>query len=261
MTTVSTHASVGAKIGIWSGAFSGTWTIARRELASYLRTPSGWIIIVLFLLLTSTVFALSALAPGRPATMRSFFEACGWLLLPLAPAVSMRLIAEEARAGSLETLMTSPLGSMALTLGKLLGACLFLLVMVLPTLVLPAVLWTLSDPAPDVGPIIAGYFSLLLLGLLYLSVGLVASAATTNATLAFIATLFLVLTLLLMGTLGRQLPAPWQQLCFAIALPPRLNDFAKGVIDTRHIVYFVSLSALCWTFAASLLGWKRWRER
>ena len=240
---------------------AGTFTIAKRELASYLRMPAGWIIIVLFLLLTGAVFALSALVPGRPATMRPFFEACGWLLLPLAPAVSMRLIAEEARTGSLETLLTSPLSTIALTLGKLLGACLFLIVMVLPTLALPAILWTVSDPAPDLGPILAGYLCLLLLGLLYLSIGLAASSATNNATLAFIGTLFIILALLLAGTLGRQLPSPWQDLLFALALPPRLNDFAKGVIDTRHVVYFVSVSGLCWSVATSLIAWKRWRDR
>lgn len=240
---------------------AGVWTIALRELASYLRIPAGWIIILLFLLLTGSVFALSALAPSRPATMRPFFEACGWLLLPLAPAVSMRLIAEEARTGGLETLMTSPLSTIALTLGKLLGACLFLLVMVLPTLALPVVLWLVSDPSPDVGPILAGYLCLLLLGLLYLSIGLAASSATTNATLAFIATLFIILALLLAGTVGRQVPAPWQDLLFALALPPRLNDFAKGVIDTRHVVYFLSMSGLCWSVATSLVAWKRWRDR
>jgi ABC-2 type transport system permease protein len=239
----------------------GTFTIAKRELASYLRMPAGWIIIVLFLLLTGAVFALSALVPGRPATMRPFFEACGWLLLPLAPAVSMRLIAEEARTGSLETLLTSPLSTISLTLGKLFGACLFLIVMVLPTLALPAILWIVSEPAPDLGPILAGYLCLVLLGLLYLSIGLAASSATNNATLAFIATLFIILALLLAGTLGRQLPAPWQDLLFALALPPRLNDFAKGVIDTRHVVYFVSVSGLCWSVATSLVAWKRWRDR
>ncbi len=234
-------------------------TVAHRELASYLRTGAGWIIIVLFLLLTGTVFALSAIVPGRPASMRVFFEASGWLLMPLAPAVSMRLLAEEARTGSMEVLMTSPLNTAWLVLGKLLGACAFLTLMVLPTLVLPVALWMMSDPTPDVGPVIAGYLCLLLLGLFYLSIGLVASATTSNATLAFIAALFVLLTFLLVGTLGRQLPQPWQDACYALSLPPRLNDFAKGVIDSRHVVYFVSASGLCWVLSVVLVQWRRWR--
>ena len=101
-----------------------------------------------------------------------------------------------------------------------------------------------------------------------MTTGLAAAAAGTlgfssemNATLAFIATLFIILALLLAGTVGRQVPAPWQDLLFALALPPRLNDFAKGVIDTRHIVYFLSMSGLCWSVATSLVAWKRWRDR
>lgn len=227
------------------GMFPGLIAIARRELAGYFRQPAGWIIIALMLLMTGVVFALIVLVPGRPASMRAFFEASGWLLLPVAPAISMRLLAEELRSGTIEPLLTSPLSGPALILGKFVGAALFLLAMLAPTLLLPVMLMALSDPRPDIGPIGAGYLCLVLLGMLYTSVGLFASACTSNATLAFLVTLFGILGLLLVGS-GSQ--APWlpewaRAACEGLSTRPRVGDFAKGVIDTAHVVYFLTATA------------------
>jgi ABC-2 type transport system permease protein len=191
--------------------------------------------------------------------MRAFFDASGWLLLPVAPAISMRLLAEEFRTGTVEGLMTAPVSTPALVLGKFLGSILFLLAMLIPTLVYPITLLAVSDPTPDIGPILAGYSCLLLLGILYLALGLLASSATSNATLAFIVTLFLILALLLVGTLGRQVEGTLRDIIFAMSLPPRLSDFAKGVIATNHVAWFLSLSALACAFAMIFVQWRRWR--
>lgn len=235
------------------------WALARRELSSYFRQPAGWIIIALFLLLTGVVFGFAVLVPARPASMRAFFDASGWLLLPVAPAISMRLLAEEFRTGTVEGLMTAPISTPALVLGKFFGSVLFLLAMLVPTLVYPITLMAVSDPVPDLGPIAAGYICLLLLGVLYLALGLLASSATANATLAFIVTLFLILALLLVGTLGRQIDGMLREAIFAMSLPPRLSDFAKGVIATNHIAWFLTLSALACSLAMMFVQWRRWR--
>jgi ABC-2 type transport system permease protein len=235
------------------------WALARRELSSYFRQPAGWIVIALFLLLTGVVFAFAVLVPARPASMRAFFDASGWLLLPVAPAISMRLLAEEFRTGTVESLMTAPVSTPALVLGKFFGSVLFLIAMLVPTLVYPITLMAVSDPAPDIGPVIAGYLCLLLLGVLYLSLGLLASSATANATLAFIVTLFLVLALLLVGTLSRHVEGSLRELIVAMSLPPRLTDFARGVVATNHIVWFVTLSALACCGAMICVQWRRWR--
>jgi ABC-2 type transport system permease protein len=238
---------------------TAAWALLRREFLAYFRTPAGWIIIAFYLLLTGGVFALWVLQPQRPASMRTFFEVSGWLLMPVAPAISMRLLAEELRTGTIEALMTAPISTPALVAGKLLGAWAFVLAMLLPTLAYPIVLVLVSAPTPDVGPIVAGYACLALLGLLYVSIGLFASACTPNATLAFLATLFAILALLLSGLLGRQVGEPWRGVLHALWLPARTGDFAKGVIDSSHVVFFVALSALAGAGAMIVIEARRWR--
>ena len=210
----------------------GAWPIAVRELSSYFRQPAGWIIVALYLFLAGLVFATGILVPGRVASLRDFFALSGWLLLPVAPAISMRLLAEELRSGTIENLLTAPLTSAAIVVGKYVGACLFLLAMLAPTLVYAIVLRSFSSPLPDFGPMVAGYLCLALLGVLYLAIGIFASTLT---------------------------PAPLRPLLGSIWLTSRVLDFSRGVIDTAHVVFFVSVSAWFVFLAVVSLEVRRWR--
>ncbi|MFO0832645.1 MAG: ABC transporter permease [Phycisphaerales bacterium] len=238
---------------------AGSWAIARRELSSYFHQPAGWIVIALMMFLMGVVFALVVLVPGRPASMRAFFEASGWLLLPVAPAISMRLFAEELRSGTFEPLCTSPLSTAALVVGKYAGAVLFLVAMLTPTVLLPIVLRLLSDPRPDAGPVLAGYLCLLLLGMLYIALGMLASACTTNATLAFLITLFGILGLLLVGGASQVgwLPGWARDACEGLSTRWRVADFAKGVVDSAHAVYFLTLSGFLLLLSGGVLHLRR----
>ncbi len=234
--------------------------IALREFRSFFRIPVGWIVIALFLLLTGAVFATAILVPGQPATLRPFFAIAGWLMLPVVPAISMRLFSEEFRTGTIEPLLTSPIRDGSLVLGKFAGASMFLLAMLVPTLAYPLTLWIVSDPSPDPGPIAAGYISLLLLGMLALSIGTVASACTSSQTLAFLATLFVMLGMLLVPSFSTQnLPLGAQRILNALSLSPRAGDFAKGVVDTGHIVWFVASTGWLLVLATLALQSRRWR--
>lgn len=238
----------------------GTLTIAARELSSFFRLPVGWVTIALYAFLGGLVFALSILEPGSPSTLRPLFAVSGWILLPVVPAISMRLLSEEIRAGTIEPLLTSPVGDGAIVLGKFLGAAGFLLLALLPTLVLAATLWLVSEPRPDVGPMVSGYLSLILAGMLFLSVGLLASSLTSNQTLAFLATFFVLLLILLIPTLGAGLLPAWlTPVVSRLAIGPRLGDFAQGVIDTRHVVFFIAASGWVLTLAYVSLASRRWR--
>lgn len=238
----------------------GSLTIASRELSSMFRLPVGWVVIALYMLLTGCVFAFMIVTPGQAASLRLFFAVSGWLLLPVVPAVSMRLISEEYRSGTIEPLLTSPVSDGAVVLGKYLGGCGFLALMFAPTLVHVAILAALSDPRPDPGPILAGYVSLILVGGFYLAVGLLVSSLTSNQTLAFLGTLFILLMLLLLGFVPpEQLPLPLRPVLAFISIRSRLDDFAKGVIDTGHVVYFVSISAWLVLLTALALQSRRWR--
>lgn len=236
-------------------------TIATRELASFFRLPVGWVSISLYLLLTGVVFGVLTLIPGQPATLRYFFGISGWLLLPVAPAVSMRLLSEEFRAGTIEPLMTSPVSDAAVVVGKYAGACLFMAAMLAPTAVYAIVLFRVSDPAPDLGPILAGYASLMLLGAFYLAVGTLFSSLTSNQTLAFLGTLLFLLAVLMLPDLLLRSPslAAWAPAIKGASVNARIGDFAKGVLDTSHVVFFATVSAWFLTLATVVVQSRRWR--
>lgn len=223
------------------------------------RLPVGWVVIALFLLLTASVFALT-IEPGQPASLRDFFSVAAWLLMPVAPAISMRGFAEESRTGTAEALLTAPVSDAGVVIGKYLGALGFLVCMLAPTLVYPAVLWSIADPAPDVGPVVAGYLSLMLQGALYLAIGTAISAMTSSQTLAYLATLFPILGLLLLsGVSADAVPALVHRGLSAIAIRPRSLDFARGIVDTGHVVFFLAASAWCLFVAHAALDARRWR--
>jgi ABC-2 type transport system permease protein len=235
------------------------WTIAWREFRSFFRVPVGWVAIALYLFLAGVIFAERTLIPGEPATLRYFFAVSAFLLLPVVPAISMRLLSEEFRSGTIEPLMTSPVSDLSIILGKYTGAALFLGAMLAPTVLYALTLMAISDPRPDPGPILAGYLSLILLGMLYLAVGTLASALTANQTLAFLGTLLFLLLMLLVTSDVIRAPATLQPLVAAIAIGPRMTDFARGIIDTSHVVFFLAASAWFLVLAFVVLETRRWR--
>lgn len=215
-------------------------TIAQRELSSMFRVPAGWIVIALFAFLTAVLFVNQTLVPGQPGTLRYFFLYSGWLLIPIAPAISMRLMSEEYRSGSIESLRTAPAGDWAVTLGKYLGSVGFLLLMLIPTLVYPLVLLLVSDPAPDLGPIAAGYLMLILVGMLYLAIGMLASCLTSSQTLAFLGTVMsLILLMVLTSVIADQVSVRWGTMLRSLSITTRVSELAKGVIDTSTIAFFL----------------------
>ncbi len=222
-----------------------TITIAQRELSSMFRVPAGWIVIALFAFLTALLFVNQTIIPGQPGTLRYFFAYSGWLLIPIAPAISMRLMSEEYRSGSFESLRTAPAGDWAVTLGKYLGSLAFLILMLVPTLVYPIVLMLVSDPAPDLGPILAGYLMLVLVGMLYLGIGMVASSLTASQTLAFLGTMMtLILLMVLTSIIAKQVNVETGILLSMFSITDRINELSKGIIDTATIAFFVIGS--CW---------------
>jgi ABC-2 type transport system permease protein len=232
--------------------------VALREFASYFRTPLGWVVLALFAFLSGVTFTESVLVPGSPASLRPFFGEWWGLLVVVCPAVSMRLLSEEHRTGTIEPLMTSPVGETAVVVGKFAAALAFLAVALLPALMFAGTLGVLSRP--DYGPIVAGLFGLMLLGGLYLALGTLASALTASQTLAFLGTLFTLLLVEFGSTrLAPLLPAPLDRGVAGLSANVRMADFAKGVIDTAHVVYFVGFSALFLALAAVSLRVRRWR--
>lgn len=237
-----------------------TLTIARRELGSIFRLPVGWIVIALFAFLSAVVFVSVTLAPGEPASLRYFFRTSAWLLIPIAPAISMRLLSDELRSGTIECLRTAPVTDAAVVWGKFLGAAAFLALMLVPTAVFPAVLWLVASPSPDPGPILAGYLGLVLVGSLYLSIGTLASVLTSSQTLAFLGTLmFLVLVMVVASKAPDFAGSTVTAWLVKLSVPVRVDELAKGVVDTTNVAFFVGTSVWFLVLATVALETRRWR--
>lgn len=232
--------------------------ICGREYASMFRIPLGWVVVALFAALSSLYFTSQVLRSGGPASMREVFGVWWALLLFLCPSVSMRLFSEELRSGSIEASLTAPVSDGVLVVGKYLASVLFLMTMLLPTLALVGILAWLSRP--DYGPVLSGYAGLLLLGMLYLAVGVLASASTSSQTLAFLGTLFALLLLdVLPGRIAPELPERIARVVFMASPNLRAADFYRGLIDTSHIAFFIAVSVWFLVLATLVLQSRRWR--
>lgn len=234
------------------------WTIATREYASFFRVPLGWVVVALFLALSGAVFSGRGFAPGQAATMRGFFETWWTLLVIVAPAISMRLFSDELRTGTIEPLLTAPVSEAAVVVGKYFGAVMFLLTLLAPTLVYVVLLRSISRP--DLGPIAAGYAGVVLLGMLYLSVGCLASSLTSSQTLAFLGTFFALFIFEVMAlVVAPSAPEGVRKFLYALSVNQRMGDFARGLIDSGHVIFFLASSAWFLALASVVMQTRRWR--
>jgi ABC-2 type transport system permease protein len=236
-----------------------TLTIARRELASLFLSPIAYVVLGLFALGTSLIFFMN-FGPGQPATMRGTFQWVVWLMILLVPAISMRLLSEELRSGTIETMMTAPVSDLQVITGKWIGALGFFAALLLPLLVHAGLLEAYADP--EYGPILTGLLGLVLVGGLYLAIGTFASALTENQVIAFLITVFVISLLTLMlyflpqaGFLSPEAAETLRE----INVNMQFEDFNKGLIDSSNFVYFLTGIALFLFVAVRTLESKRWR--
>ncbi|MFB3429342.1 MAG: ABC transporter permease subunit [Phycisphaerales bacterium] len=236
-----------------------TLTVAWREYASFFRSSIGWLVIALYLFLSGLWFAYDSITPGQPASMRALFSVSQWLLLIVAPAISMRLLSEELRSGTIEPLMTAPISDWHIVIGKYLAALAFLITMLLPTLIHVGVIELLASP--DYGPILAGYLGLVFVGACYLAVGLFFSSLTRNQIVAFLSTLFFFMLLVFISSpnVAALVDEPFRSLLFGLSINLRIADFAKGVFDTSHAAFFLAFVVLFVVLSVVGVESRRWR--
>ena len=221
-------------------------SVMRRELKSYFLTPVAYVFIIIFLVFASAfTFYLGNFYERGQADLISFFSYHPWLYLFLAPALSMRLWAEERRSGSIELLMTLPLTVWQMVLGKFLAAWAFMCIAI--ALTFPIWLTVNYLGSPDNGAILAAYLGSALMAGGFLAVGAFISAMTRNQVIAFVLAVVACFLLLLAGySLVLDLFTGWapQALVDGIASLSFLTHFesiSRGVIDLRDIVYFALL--------------------
>lgn len=234
-------------------------TLAQRELAAAFFSPIAYFVLALFLALSGFFFESRVFTPGGPATLRDLFEGLIPLILFFTlPVVTMRLMSEELRSGTIESLMTAPVTDVQVILGKYLGVMIFYLVMLATTLAHWAIVALYGDT--DFFGTLTGYFGLLLLGSLYISVGLFFSTCTKNQVIAALATLvvlgsFAYLPILVFERVSGTLRAVVQH----AHILAHYDDFARGLIDLNHVIFFVAGTALFLFLSVRVLESKRWR--
>jgi ABC-2 type transport system permease protein len=233
-----------------------TLTIARREFRSYFNSPAAYIVAVLFLLVVTIMFWNTFFLEQR-ASVRRLFSWIYGVSVFVAPALTMGLIAEERRTGTLELLITYPVRDAEVVVGKYLGA--LGMYTVLLVLTLPQVFWVSSLGQLDWGPVGAGYLGLFLSGGAYLAIGVLASSWTSNQLVALIVAMAIGGSFAMIGHLLVFMPQGASSLAEFLSFGYHANSLERGVIDTRDVFFFVSVIALALTLAFRSLESRLWK--
>ncbi len=213
-------------------------TIAAKEFKDYFISPIAYIVIALFLIVSGWFFFSTFFIFGR-ADLRDFFSFLPITFSFFIPAITMRLFSEEKNVGSYEILLTMPVSFTDIAIGKFLAATLFTAAMLLPTLAYPLFISFIGDVDP--GPVIGGYFGAILLAAAYCSMGIFASALTRNQIIAFIIGCALCFTLTILDRMLFFVPAKLTAFIEYIGANSHFTNISKGIIDSRDILYFISL--------------------
>jgi len=230
--------------------------IAQKELRAYFASSMAYVVIAAFLAITGFFFWL-IVSLSREASLRGVFANMAITLLFVSPALTMRLLAEEQRSGTIELLLTLPVRDWQVVLGKFLASLAVFAVMLALTLYYPLVLLWLGNPDP--GPIISGYIGLLLLGGAFLSVGLFTSSLSRNQVVGAVLGFGAMLILWLVDIAGRLLGPPVSDIVTYMSMSQHYFDFVRGIIDTKDVIFYLSVMAAFLLLSVQMLQLRRWR--
>ncbi len=235
-----------------------TYALFKKELMTYFNSPIAYIFIGVFLMVGNWLFFKWFYLKDQ-ASLRDYFALLPWIFLFLSPALTMRLWAEEKRSGTVEFLLTLPISNWQAVLAKFLGSLVFMFISLLLTITLPITVSYLGNL--DWGPVIGGYIGALLLGGAYLSLGLFVSSLTKNQIIAFILSLgacfgFFIIgeAFVLAGT-----PSFLAPVFKFLGLGSHFYNIAKGVIDTKDIIYYSSFIFLFLWLNAKVIEARSWK--
>ena len=218
------------------------WIISKRELKSFFDSLMAYIMIVVFLgfsgfftwLYGADVFFVNQ------ASLQTFFGIAYWTLFFFIPALTMRQIAEEKRSGTIELLLTKPLSDWQLVLGKFLSTLILIGIALLLTLPYYFTVWSLGPV--DHGAVWTGYLGLVLMSGAYISIGIYASSITSNQIISFLMALLIgIFFHIIFGVLANSLPGLTGQIFDYLDLNTHFESISRGVIDTKDLIYFLSI--------------------
>jgi ABC-2 type transport system permease protein len=232
--------------------------ICGKELRSYLGTPMAYVVTAIFLALSGTFFTAYLASTGYADTsIRGFLSVAQYLMLLFSAVLTMRLVAEERKLGTWELLLTVPVRDVEIILGKFASSLAVLALMLALTFYYPILLLIFGDP--DLGPIMTSYLGLFLLGAASLAVGIFASSLTSNQLVSAVVAGGLLFALWFLGLAGPLAPGPLGELMSYLSLSSHFPDFIRGVVDTRAVVYYLSITAVFLFLAVRSAEADRWR--
>ena len=251
------------------------WPIFKKEMRLYFTSPVAWVIITMFLFIAGyffySIFAFYTLASMQSAmnpamardlnvtdsALRPLFSNISVILLLLMPLVTMRLFAEERRSGTIELLLTYPVRDGAVLIGKYLAGLTLYAIMLALTLFYPLLVAYFARV--EWGPLATGYLGLLLMGATFLGVGIFASSLTENQIVASIITFGVLLIFWVIGWSSDYLGGTWGRVLSHLSLIEHFDSFAKGVLDTRDVLYYVDFTIVALFLTLRSLEARRWK--
>jgi len=231
--------------------------IMKREFHSFFLSPIAYIFLTLYLVLTNFVFFQGFFLAGE-ASMRNYFELLPWLFLIFLPAITMRSWAEEKKNKTLELLLTWPIKDSEVVFGKFFASALFLGLALLLSITVPISVMIIGNP--DEGIIVSSYIGAWLLGASYIAVGMAVSSFTENQIVAFIGTVVILLIGLVIGHEGviAFVPAAIAPLLTALSLESHFTSIARGVLDSRDVLFYVSIIGISLFLNTQSLESRKW---
>ena len=231
--------------------------VAFKEIQIYFSSPVAYIVALIFMALSGVFFVIDLGNPFPEASLSNFFQGATVILIPLAPALTMRLLAEEQKLGTIELLLTSPVRDWEVILGKYLASFVFLLFLL--SLTSYYVILLLVFATPDPGPIYSGYLGLILYGAAALAVGILTSTLTSNQIIAAVVGTGILVVMYAASFISEVATGVWTTILEQLGFRSHFLDFERGIIDSTHIVYFVTVTALFLFLSIRALESRRWR--
>ncbi len=247
--------------------------IAAKEIRTYFSSPMAYVVSAAYLAITGFFFVASVSDAFAEASIRGYLAGAVFFMIFMSPALTMRLIAEEQKLGTLELLLTSPLREFEIVLGKFIAAFVMIAIMTGLSLYFVIVLFVYGDP--DIGPLLSGFLGLGLYAAATLAVGLFASALSSNQIVGLIVGSGILTALTIIDFVSERLTGLASQILdgfqlgasfsvfdldsFGVAQGGHFADFAKGIISVSDITYYVSLTAVFLLLTVLVLEARRWR--
>jgi len=233
-------------------------TITKKELASYFNSPIAYIFISIFLIVANWLFFQNFFLINQ-ASMRAYFSLLPWIFLFLAPALTMRLFSEEKKSGTIETLLTLPVSDWEVVLSKFLSALIFISLALIFSLTIPLSINALGKL--DWGPVIGGYLGAVLMGGVFIALGLFISSLTKNQIIALLLGIVSCFALYIIssGFVLNSVSTFFAKILSFIGVGSHYFNIQKGIIDFRDMIYYGSFIFLFLWLSARSIEARKWR--